>query len=65
MGMACGNSGALVHAGLVDKDRTMEAFERVAMLSAGQIGRALDSTGGLLHYDPPAKALRKKVALPD
>ncbi len=59
-------SQALIYAGLGDKDRTLEAFERVARLGAGRIGWALNSPEfALLHDDPRANALRKRVGLPD
>ena len=59
-------SKALIYAGLGDKERTPEAFERVAGLGAGRIGRALNSPEfALLHDDLRAKALRKKVGLAD
>src|SRR5262249_24333073 len=57
---------ALIYAGLGDKDRTLEAFERVAELGAGRIGMALNSPEfTLLHDDPRAKVLRQRVGLPD
>jgi TolB-like protein len=59
-------SQALIYAGLSDKDRTLEAFERVAGLGAGRIGIALNSPEfAFLHDDLRAKALRKRVGLPD
>jgi tetratricopeptide (TPR) repeat protein len=59
-------SQALIYAGLGDKDRTMEALDRVAALGAVRIGRALNSPEfALLRGDPRVKALRKKVGLPE
>jgi serine/threonine-protein kinase len=59
-------SQALIYAGLGDKDRTLEALDRVAELGAVRIGRALNSPEfALLRGDPRMKALRKKVGLPE
>jgi len=59
-------SQALVYAGLGDKDRTLTALDRVAELGAARIGRDLISPEfTLLRGDPRAKALRKKVGLPE
>jgi len=59
-------SQALVYAGLGDKDRTLEALDRVTPLGAVRIGRALHSPEfALLRGDPRVKALRKKVGLPE
>jgi tetratricopeptide (TPR) repeat protein len=59
-------SQAIIFAGLGDKDRTLKALDRVAGLGAVRIGRALNSPEfALLRGDPRAKALRKKVGLPD
>jgi TolB-like protein/Flp pilus assembly protein TadD len=59
-------SQAIIYAGLGDKDRTLEALDRVAGLGAARIGRALNSPEfALLRGDPRVKALRKKVALPE
>ena len=59
-------SQALTFAGLGDKDRTLEALDRVAALGAVRIGRALTSPEfALLRGDPRVKALRKKVGLPE
>ena len=59
-------SEALIFAGLGDKDRTLEALDRVAQLGPVRIGRALNSPEfALLHGDPRVKALRKKVGLPE
>jgi tetratricopeptide (TPR) repeat protein len=57
---------ALIYAGLGDKDRTLDALNRVTQLGGARIGRALNSPEfGLLRGDPRVKALRKKVGLPD
>jgi TolB-like protein len=59
-------SQALIFAGLGDKDRTLEALDRVAELGAVRIGRALNSPEfALLRGDPRVKTLRKKVGLPE
>jgi len=58
-------SQALIYAGLGDKDRTLEALNRVASLGAGRIGRALNSPEfAFLRGDPRVKILRAKVGLP-
>jgi hypothetical protein len=58
-------SQALIYAGLGDKDRTLEALNRVASLGAARIGRALNSPEfAFLRGDPRVDALRKKVGLP-
>ena len=57
---------ALTFAGLGDKDRTLEALDRMASLGAVRVGRALNSPEfALLRGDPRVKALRKKVGLPE
>jgi tetratricopeptide (TPR) repeat protein len=57
---------ALTFAGLGDKDRTLEALDRLASLGAVRVGRALNSPEfTLLRGDPRVKALRKKVGLPE
>jgi hypothetical protein len=49
-----------------DKDRTLDALERMAPLGAARIGRALNSPEfALLRGDPRVMALRKKVGLPE
>ena len=59
-------SQALIFAGLGDKDRTLEALDRLAALGAARIGRALNSPEfARLRGDPRVKALRKKVGLPE
>jgi TolB-like protein/Flp pilus assembly protein TadD len=57
---------ALIFAGLGDKDRTFEAFDRAASAGPLRIGRALTFPEySFLRGDPRVKALRKKVGLPD
>jgi TolB-like protein/Flp pilus assembly protein TadD len=57
---------ALTFAGLGDKDRTLEALDRMTVLGAVRIGRALTwPEFALLRGDPRVKALRKKVGLPE
>jgi TolB-like protein len=58
-------SQAIIFAGLGDKDRALEALDRVSGLGAVRIGRALNSPEfALLRGDPRAKILRAKVGLP-
>lgn len=57
---------ALTFAGLGDKDRTLEALDRLASLGAVRVGRAVNSPEfALLQGDPRVKALRKRVGLPE
>ena len=57
---------ALIFAGLGDKDRTLEALDRVAQLGPVRVGRALKSPEFVLvRGDPRVKALRRKVGLPE
>ncbi len=57
---------ALTFAGLGDKDRTLEALDRLAALGAVRVGRALNSPEfALLRGDPRVKTLRKRVGLPE
>jgi TolB-like protein len=57
---------ALTFAGLGDKDRTLEALDRMAVLGPFRIGRALTLPEfAILRGDPRVKALRKKVGLPE
>lgn len=59
-------SQALIYAGLGDKDRTLEALDRVAELGAVRIGQALNSPEfALLRGDSRVKTLRQKVGLPE
>ena len=56
----------LIFAGLGDKDRTLEALDRMAVLGAQRIGKCLNYPElALLHGDSRVKALRKKVGLPE
>ncbi len=58
-------SQALIFAGLGDKNRTLEALEHVIPLGALRIGRALNEPEfAFLRDDPRAKALRRRVGLP-
>jgi hypothetical protein len=55
---------ALTFAGLGDKERTLEALDRMTMLGPFRIGRALTFPEfALLRGDPRLKALRRKVGL--
>jgi serine/threonine-protein kinase len=55
---------ALVFAGLGDKDRTLNALERMDVLGPVRIGRALTFPEfALVRGDPRINALRKKVGL--
>jgi TolB-like protein/Flp pilus assembly protein TadD len=57
---------AAIFAGLGDKDRTLEALDRSAPLGPFRIGAVLNFPEfALLRGDPRAKALRKRVGLPD
>jgi len=57
---------AMIFAGLGDKDRTLQALERMAPLGPFRIGRALTFPElALLRGDPRVKALRKMVGLPE
>ena len=57
---------ALTFAGLGDKDRTLEALDRLASNGAVRVGRALNSPEfALLRGDPRVKILRKRVGLPE
>jgi TolB-like protein/Flp pilus assembly protein TadD len=57
---------ALVFAGLGDKDRTLEALDRMTVLGPFRVGRALTFPEfSLLRGDLRVKALRKKVGLPE
>jgi len=56
----------LIFAGLGDKDRTLEALDRMAALGPVRVGRALTFPElALLRGDDRLKALRKKVGLPE
>jgi tetratricopeptide (TPR) repeat protein len=57
---------ALVFAGLGDKDRTLEALDRMATLGPVRIGRALTFPEfAFVRSDSRIKALRRKVGLPE
>ena len=56
---------ALIFAGLGDKDRTLEALDRMTQLGPFRVGRMLTFPElALLRGDPRVKALRKKAGLP-
>jgi TolB-like protein len=56
---------ALVFAGLQDKERTLDALERMDVLGPVRIGRALTFPEfAFVRDDPRVKALRKRVGLP-
>jgi TolB-like protein len=56
---------ALVYAGLGDKNRTLDALERMAALGPVRIGLTLSSPEfAFVRGDPRANALREKVGLP-
>jgi len=57
---------ALVYAGLGDKQRTIEALERMAVLGPVRVGRELAFPEfAAVRDDPRSNALRKKVGLPN
>lgn len=57
---------ALIFAGLGDKERTLEALDRMTVLGPVRIGRALTFPElDLIRGDPRLKTLRKKVGLPE
>jgi TolB-like protein len=57
---------ALIFAGLGDKDRTLEALDRMTQLGPFRIGRMLAFPElALLRGDPRVKDLRKKAGLPE
>jgi TolB-like protein len=57
---------ALIFAGLGDKERTLEALDRMAVLGPVRTGRALSFPElDLIRGDPRVKAIRKKVGLPE
>lgn len=61
------NEQALIFAGLGDKDRTLEALDRMAARGPVRVGQFLNSYPELafLRGDPRAKVLRKKIGLPE
>jgi TolB-like protein len=57
---------AVIFAGLGDKERTLEALDRTAVVGPIRMGWILSLPElGLLRDDPRLKALRKKVGLPE
>ncbi len=57
---------AVIFAGLGDKERTLEALDRMAVVGPVRMGSILSLPElALLHGDPRLKALRKKVGLPE
>jgi hypothetical protein len=57
---------ALTFAGLGDKERTVDALERMATLGPVRLGRDLTYPEfDLVRGDPRLKALRKNVGLPE
>ena len=57
---------ALIFAGLGDKQRTLEALDRMTVLGPVRVGRDLNFPEfDLIRGDPRVKALRRKVGLPD
>jgi len=57
---------ALVFAGLGDRDRTLDALERMAVLGPVRVGRTLAFPEfAFVRGDPRIKALRKRVGLPE
>jgi TolB-like protein/DNA-binding winged helix-turn-helix (wHTH) protein/Tfp pilus assembly protein PilF len=60
------NEQALIFAGLGDKDRTLEALDRMGALGPARVGHYLNFPQlEFLRGDPRVKALRKKVGLPE
>ncbi|MGH7835354.1 MAG: tetratricopeptide repeat protein [Candidatus Binatia bacterium] len=57
---------AVIFAGLGDKERTLEALDRMAVVGPVRMGAILSNPElALLRGDPRLKALRKKVGLPE
>jgi TolB-like protein/Flp pilus assembly protein TadD len=57
---------AVVFAGLGDKERTLEALDRMAVVGPVRMGAILSNPElALLRGDPRLKTLRKKVGLPE
>jgi hypothetical protein len=57
---------ALVYAGLGDKQGTLEALERMAILGPVRVGRELAFPEfAFVRDDPRVNALRKRVGLPN
>jgi TolB-like protein len=61
------NEEALIYAGLGDKDRTIDALERMTARGAQRAGQFLfwPEFSSLLAGDPRLPALRRKIGLPD
>jgi hypothetical protein len=60
------NEQALIFAGLGDKERTLAALDRMATRGAQRAGEYLNLPElAWLRGDPQAKALRKKIGLPE
>ena len=56
----------MIFAGLGDKERTLEALDRMAVVGPVRMGHILTLPElALLRGDPRLKALRKKVGLPE
>jgi TolB-like protein len=63
---AFANEQVLIFAGLGDKDRTLEALDRMAALGAQRVGMYLNSPElASLRGDPRLSAFRTRVGLPD
>ena len=57
---------AVIFAGLGDKERTLEALDRIAEVGPVRMGAILSNPElALLRGDPRLKVLRKKVGLPE
>jgi len=57
---------SVIFAGLGDKDRTLEALDRMAVVGPVRMGAILSNPElALLRSDPRLKALRRKVGLPE
>jgi tetratricopeptide (TPR) repeat protein len=57
---------AMVYAGLGDKQRTLDALERMAILGPVRVGRELEFPEfAFVRADPRVNALRKRVGLPN
>jgi len=59
------NEQALIYAGLGDRNRTLDALERMAAIGPQRLGRYLNSPElASLHHDSRLRSLRLKVGLP-
>jgi hypothetical protein len=57
---------ALIFAGLGDKERTLEALDRMTVLGPVRVGRDLMYAElDLIRGDPRIRAIRKKVGVPE